>query len=140
MLRNKLLDVLVVEDNPAMAELIESYLERQFRVRHVGTLARALQVVRATRPDAVLLDLSLPDSEGLDTLSRLKRAAESIPIIVLTGHADPLSAIAAVQRGAHEYLVKWSADSDLLADTLHAAVEAYRSSPRSTVPEHIVVT
>ncbi len=140
MMRNTLLDVLLVEDNLAMAELITSYLEGMFRVRHVVSLSGALQVVRATRPDAVLLDLSLPDSDGLDTVTRLKTAAEQVPIIVLTGHSDHLLAIAAVQRGAHDYLVKSSADADVLRDTIHAAAEAYRDSPARPVTDRIFVT
>jgi two-component system cell cycle sensor histidine kinase/response regulator CckA len=75
----------------------------------------------------VLLDLGLPDSQGLATLTRTQQAAKSLPIVVLTGQNDRAFAVEAVRSGAQDYLVKGRFDGDLLARTLYYAVERNRA-------------
>ncbi len=89
--------ILLVEDNAGDARLTQESLATQkvdkFTVVHVPTLAAACSRLREGHFDAVLLDLSLPDAHGPDTLSSLRQQAPSIPIVVLTGLSDEATAI-----------------------------------------------
>ena len=105
------LRVLLVEDNPGDAQLVRYALRETrspvFQVTHVATLAAAIAAVTGDGPfDVVLLDLSLPDSAGLNTLSRLQRVSARVPIVIMTGFDDPLFADHALEVGAQDYLVK----------------------------------
>jgi PAS domain S-box-containing protein len=127
--------VLLVEDNPGDARLIRTHLADAgadgFTVATVGTLADAAE--RCARPgvDAVLLDLGLPDSVGLDTLRAIRARAPDLPVLVLTGLDDEKTAVQAVQDGAQDYLVKGEIVGALVARALRYAVarqqaESYR--------------
>ena len=76
-----------------------------------------------SKPDIVLLDLSLPDSFGLETLARWQAAAPTLPVIVLTGSDDEALAVAAVREGAQDYLVKGRIDGALLLQAIRYAIE-----------------
>ncbi len=123
--------VLLVEDNSGDARLVREHLTdvhggQEFTVEAVPTLAAALAALAASRPDIILLDLSLPDSFGLETLERWQRAAPDRPVIVLTGSDDEALAVAAVREGAQDYLVKGRIDGDLLAQAIRYAIERKR--------------
>lgn len=124
------LAVLVVEDNDYDARLIAKRLEASstatFDVERVGRLDRALDAVDADDHDVVLLDLGLPDSTGLDTLTRFREAAPGMPVVVLTGLRDEEAALKAVREGAHDYLLKDHADTFRLVHVLRHAVQRSR--------------
>jgi DNA-binding response OmpR family regulator len=84
--------------------------------------------LRGEHFDAVLLDLSLPDSHGPATLSSLRQQAPSIPIVVLTGLSNEAAAIVAVKEGAQDYLVKGETDGNTLARRLRFAIERHLSA------------
>lgn len=119
--------VLVVEDNPLQAKLIEELLsetgETKFTIYSVDRLETGLNYLSQNRPDAVLLDLTLPDSEGLQTFLRMHEAAGNIPVVVLTGNDDLRLAAKAVEAGAQDYLVKGKIDGHRLARSLRLAVK-----------------
>jgi diguanylate cyclase (GGDEF)-like protein/PAS domain S-box-containing protein len=102
--------VLLVEDSVPYARLVELILADAVpggvEVRHHDTVAAAAADVRARDADCVLLDLTLPDAAGLEALSIMSDAAPGVPIVVLSGHEDPELAVAAIQAGAQDYLVK----------------------------------
>ncbi|MGM0477531.1 MAG: GGDEF domain-containing response regulator [Pseudomonadota bacterium] len=110
--------LLVVEDNPDDALLIEEYLDLSpvvdCTLHRVVRLAEAVEWLAENRVDAVLLDLGLPDSNGIETVRRFFREAGQWPLIVLTGHDDTDVGIEAIQLGAQDYLVKGRLDPDLL--------------------------
>ena len=119
--------VLMVEDDPMQAKLIQGLLERagqgRFEMQHVLRLDEAIPRLVSHDFDAVLLDLTLPDSEGLATFERMYAAAGEIPVVVLTGVDDLTLAAKAVEEGAHDYLVKGKIDGDRLVRALHFAVK-----------------
>ncbi len=102
--------ILLVEDNFADARLISETLQESravtFRLTHRERLADALAGIGTSSIDAVLLDLNLPDSHGLDTVARVIAAAPNLPVIVLTGFDDEFTGEKAVEMGAQDYLVK----------------------------------
>lgn len=123
--------ILLIEDNPGDARLTQESLATQkvdkFTMVHVASLAAACLRLRGEHFDAVLLDLSLPDSHGPATLTSLRQQAPSIPIVVLTGLADETMAIQAVKEGAQDYLVKGETDGNTLARRLRFAIERHLS-------------
>ncbi len=124
--------VLLVEDNPGDAKYIRRLLAdasalqsdgQTFDLTCVDTLAGGLDALHAQESDVVLLDLSLPDSQGLGTLAQVQATAPALPIVVLTGLADQHAALAAVQDGAQDYLVKGRVDPYALANSIRYARE-----------------
>ena len=130
-----LFNVLLVEDNPGDARLTREILaeagNNRFRVLHVITLAEAVMRVahdaEADPFDVVLLDLSLPDSQGLEGVLRLQRANARLPIVVLTGLDDETLSYEVVQAGAQDYLVKGRGDGEVMARAIRYAVERKRA-------------
>jgi len=119
--------VLLVEDNSADARLIEIALPRtEFEVVHVTSLAAATRRLELGRVDVVLLDLSLPDGEGAETIAWTLAAAPGTPVVVLTGLANDDVAVQAVRVGVQDYLVKDQVDSELLPRTIRYAIERER--------------
>ena len=89
----------------------------------VPRLLDAVDLVKACNFDVVLLDLNLPDSTGIDTLSAFKAAAPDLPIVVLSGRDEDELAVRSVHEGAQDYLVKGRVDPDLLARSMRYAIE-----------------
>lgn len=120
--------VLLVEDNDDDALLIrESLSETTLEIDRAERLSTALAQLTRGKFDAVLLDLSLPDAWGLDTIRRLRHEAAAVPIVVLTGLNDEEIAMRAVEEGAQDYLFKGQADGHLLARSLRYAIQRHRA-------------
>src|SRR4051812_30577848 len=119
--------ILLVEDNPLDIGLVKIFLEdglrTPFRLEEARRLAEALQRIGTGGIDVVLLDLCLPDSDGLATFQQFHAAGSGVPIVVLSGTAQESIALEAVRMGAQDYLVKGKTDSDMLARALKFAVE-----------------
>ncbi|HKP74684.1 MAG TPA: ATP-binding protein [Longimicrobiaceae bacterium] len=124
------LRILLVEDNPGDARLIRETLRDAgslaFELAHADRLAAALPALEAGAADVALLDLSLPDAHGLETVNRALAAAPGVPIVVLTGLDDETVAVQAVQAGAQDYLVKGQVEPGTLARALRYAMERKR--------------
>jgi signal transduction histidine kinase/CheY-like chemotaxis protein len=124
----KAMRVLLVEDNDDDALLIrESLSETTLEIDRAERLSTALAQLRRGKFDAVLLDLSLPDAWGLESIRRLRREAAAVPIVVLTGLNDEEIAMRAVEKGAQDYLFKGQADGHLLARSLRYAIQRHRA-------------
>ena len=124
--------VLVVEDDAGYARIIQMALSEanshaQFETTWVPMLKGAVEQMGANRPDAILLDLNLPDSRGLNTVVSMIEKVPDIPIIVLTGLDDDRVAIQAMQKGAQDYISKDQLDKDLLSRTIRYAIERKRA-------------
>ena len=98
--------ILVVDDEPRIAEICRDYLERAgFRVTVAGNGADALQLARTKKPDLVVLDLGLPEVDGLD-VTRALRKHSNVPIIMLTARVDESDKLIGLELGADDYLTK----------------------------------
>jgi len=124
--------ILGVEDNPHIIRLIREYLSEStsldFHLQHVQELAGALAAVRDKCFDLILLDLTLPDSFGLETFDDVYAAASTSPIVILTNTDDDAQAIEAMRRGAQDYLVKKQLDAASLARSLRYAIERKKAA------------
>ena len=124
------LTVLLVEDNLGDARLLRHLLiegAESFEIEHVELLSAAIDRLNRGGVSLVLLDLSLPDSMGLETFSAVQRAAPRAPIIVLSGRDDESLAMKTVHAGAQDYLVKGQVDSRLLVRSMRYALERKRA-------------
>ncbi|HET9050133.1 MAG TPA: EAL domain-containing protein [Candidatus Dormibacteraeota bacterium] len=123
--------VLLIEDSPGDARLVRLMLDeadgQRFEVVHVDSLAGAWDCLGHEGASCVLVDLSLPDADGLEAVERLRAVAPELPIIVLTGRNDLGLAVAALQIGAQDYLIKGRVDGQLLTRALRYAIERKHS-------------
>lgn len=118
--------LLLVEDNPGDAGLVRAWLDGtcpgRFRIEHVDRLETACERDAEELFDAAILDLGLPDSHGVDTVTRFRRARPKCPLVVLTGDDDDSVAVAAVGCGADELLSKEEATAPRLASAIERAM------------------
>jgi two-component system repressor protein LuxO len=122
--------VLVIEDIPSNAEMYRVILERAGHTVHtVETMATARSALDGDLPDAVLLDLQLPDGNGLDLLHGLRASGTMVPTVVLTGNGSVQRAVDAMQAGAIDFLMKPCA-ADKLTDAVGQAVARWTPSDR----------
>jgi CheY-like chemotaxis protein len=119
--------ILVVEDDEEVRKVIaETVGQLGHEVRLARSAAEALVATRAERPDAILLDIALPDSNETATLDRLRTVRPDVPIIVVTANADLDVARATLHHGAFDYIMK-PFEAPHLASVLQAALAASRS-------------
>jgi diguanylate cyclase (GGDEF)-like protein len=123
-------NVLLIEDNPGDARLIQEMIgedpQAPFAVQVADRLAKGLERLSANDTALVILDLSLPDSFGLDTFAKVYAHSPAVPIIVLTGNDDDELALSAVKHGAQDYLVKNRLERELLVRSMRYSIERKR--------------
>lgn len=128
-------DLLVVEDNTLHARLVLTMLSEAWGdeapVRHVKRLESAIEAIDESTPDCVLLDLVLPDADGLEAVEALLLNAPHVPIVVLSAHKDDHLALRAVRRGAQDYLVKGTVTADALARSVQLAIQRHHAENRA---------
>ena len=129
-MRKTHIKVLLIEDNPGDARLMQEALTSTkgatFDIEWIDRLSTSLARVSGSKYDVILLDLSLPDSQGLDTFRIIQKHALGKPVVVLTGLYDEETAVKAVHEGAQDYLVKGQVDGNLLHRSLFYAIERQR--------------
>ncbi len=123
--------VLLIEDDLAEARFLQEVLKgaprSHFQLYHAKRLGEAISRLQAQSFDVALLDLTLPDSSGLDSLDLLLQEAPSLPVVVLTNTNDNELAVSAVRRGAQDYLLKRSLQQEVLVRALFYAIERQRA-------------
>jgi two-component system, cell cycle response regulator len=123
----KPIKLLAVEDDPSLSFVLEEALahtrEAEIDATMASSLAEALRQLARHEFQLVLLDLSLPDSDGIETLSRVREQQPEVPIVVLTGNDDPELARRIVELGVNDYLLKGEVGSGRLIEAIRAAVE-----------------
>jgi two-component system, cell cycle sensor histidine kinase and response regulator CckA len=129
---NQTIKILLVEDNPGDVLLLQETLSEislvTFVVVNVERLSEALKQLQTEVFDIILLDLALPDSQGLESFAKIYQQVPLTPIVVLTGLSDETTAIKAMQAGAQDYLVKGRVSGgDLLLRSIRYAIERKRA-------------
>jgi CheY-like chemotaxis protein len=134
--------MLLVEDNPGDARLFRETLAEgsssQVELTHVTRLSDAAAALAAAPFDLVLLDLSLPDSMGIETFRALARVHPLVPYVVLTGLADEDLGMVAVREGAQDFLIKGAMQPEALVRALAHAVVRHRRRDRAP-GDHVLV-
>jgi Flp pilus assembly CpaE family ATPase len=122
----KILTVLLIEDSPEYAELVHRWLsprnDIEFVLNWTDSLSAGLARLARGGVDVILLDLGLPDSQGLETFVTAKTNSSGVPIVILSGGDTESLAVQMVQRGAQDYIIKCTCNSELLATALQFAV------------------
>jgi Flp pilus assembly CpaE family ATPase len=136
-MNGEVLKVLLVEDNPVSAQLAKAMLAHAadtsvFEIKTAGSLMDALDLLGNGGFDVILLDLSLPDSDGIGTLTTIRVHAPHVPVLVLTSSDNEALANSALQHGAQDYIVKGQFDGPSLARALRYAVTRSRQAAGHT--------
>ncbi|MEP0545309.1 MAG: response regulator [Rhodothermales bacterium] len=121
--------ILLVEDNPGDAIIFREKLnasDLDYELTHTKRLSEGLETLGSATYDILLVDLSLPDAQGLEAVTKVREAAPDRPLIVLTGLDDARAAAEAKKLGAVDYLVKWYVDSVSLARYIRYAIAQYQ--------------
>jgi diguanylate cyclase (GGDEF)-like protein len=131
-MNQKPIRVLLIEDNPGDERLVREALRDSPGILVVSAdrLESGMERLAAEKVDGVLLDLSLPDSQGLDSVLKVRQREAEVPIVVLTGLDDEETAVQALHAGAQDYMVKNQLNPRLLAHTLRYAIERKRLDDR----------
>jgi len=123
-------NILLIEDNPADSRLINIYLEDIYRdkctVITADSLVRGFQLMKEIPINIIILDLSLPDSWGLETLGKLHIEEPRIPIIVLTGMEAETIGVDAVKMGAQDFLIKGNLNKEVLRRSINYSIERHK--------------
>ncbi|HVS02827.1 MAG TPA: sigma-54 dependent transcriptional regulator, partial [Thermoanaerobaculia bacterium] len=118
--------VLVVDDEAAIRDSLRMILEYEgYRVEEAASGAEALERVASRAPDAVLLDIKMPEMDGLEVLRALGERGYAMPVLMISGHADLATAVEATRRGAYDFFEK-PLQRDRVVLSLRHAVESYR--------------
>jgi PAS domain S-box-containing protein len=119
------ISILLIEDNPGDVRIIREIIRELPRMdlSHVNCIEDAILHLNLATTDIILLDLGLPDSQGLDTVKKMVSLITSVPIVVLTGMNDDTLALASIKIGAQDFLVKGMIDAELLKRTINYAIE-----------------
>jgi PAS domain S-box-containing protein len=133
------LRVLVVEDDAIdrmqLERLLASTSLRVAEVKCANRLGAALELLGASHFDVLLLDLGLPDSQGLDSIIQVQTRAPELPIIIMSGLDDEQTATKAVQKGVQDYLIKGQVDSTLLMRSIRYALERKKAESQLQLAE-----
>jgi signal transduction histidine kinase len=127
---SKSIRLLLIEDDPVdvrvLRERLLGEIGSHFEIENCDRLDSAFERLRMRRFDVVLLDLSLPDSDGSATIARLHRAVPDVPIIALTGSNNEEVIESAIRQGAEDYLIKGSVKTDILVRSIGYAIDRKR--------------
>ena len=122
----KKIKILLIEDNPGDAYLIEDNLEEfadfSYELKSVGTLTEALSILKKQPFDVIVLDLGLPDSDGVNTFFRIHNENPLIPLIILSGSNDEEIGAYSVEKGARDFFVKGQTDGRLLECIIQCSI------------------
>ncbi|RMH22885.1 MAG: sigma-54-dependent Fis family transcriptional regulator [Acidobacteria bacterium] len=128
--------VLIVDDEPAIRESLRMILEFEgFRVDEAGSGAEALAKVAERAPDAILLDVKMPEMDGLEVLAALRQRGYEMPVLIISGHGDVSTAVEATRRGAYDFFEKPLQRERVLL-SLKNAIDSARLAAENRVLRH----
>ncbi len=125
--------IFVIEDNPGDLVLIHEMIKDsglEFELENSQTLKEGIKTFKKLDYDILLLDLGLPDSDGIETFLKAHNELINKPIIILTGFSDEEQATSAVSKGAQDYLIKGQVDANLLSKSIRYALERKKAEIR----------
>jgi diguanylate cyclase (GGDEF)-like protein len=126
--------ILLIEDNPTDADFLRASLKRSraddIELTHLCTLKEGTIALRTDEFDIVLLDMGLPDGNGMDCVEAVQEANSDIPIVVLSGQDDEDFAVSILNKGVQDYLVKWEGKGRVILRSIRYAVERKRAELR----------
>lgn len=126
----KHLEILLIEDDPTFASALQALLRRKsiftFECAHAATFEDADLIMSLRQFDVILLDLTLPDIQGIETLHAVRRRGYACPVIILTGQDEEDLGVQAMKAGAQDYLIKGEIDGRLLSRAITHAIERAR--------------
>lgn len=129
---NKQINALLIEDSLDVARLIREELKdipySNIDIEVADRLKDGIDIIKRGAVDVILLDLSLPDSQGYSTFVRAYVHASRVPIVVLSGNSDELLAIKTIQAGAQDFLVKGELDAEVLVRSIHYSIERQKTT------------
>jgi DNA-binding NarL/FixJ family response regulator len=129
---------LLVEDSRIVARFLAEVLDLEeadgIEIVHSEDLAGAADVLRRQQFDVLLLDLSLPDSTGIDTIVRARALSAGTPIVVLSSADDEEIRTEAIRQGAHDYLVKGEANGETIMQAIREAIKCRRCRKEGSEP------
>jgi len=133
----ELLNILLVEDNPGDARIVQEFLNEEdtiaFKLFHVDCLSKGLSILSSSNMNVILCDLGLPDSNGIESFNALHKANSKIPIIVFTGMNESDLGLSAIKMGADDFLVKGHTNKQLLIRSIKYAIERKKSENRQKI-------
>ena len=134
---------LLVEDSPSDAELFHRVFLRagsgKWNLAHVERLGKAIEICRDRTFDIALLDLRLPDSDGVDTVTQFCTSIPDVPVVILTAFDDEELALQAMSKGAQDYLVKDQVNIQLLRRTICYTIERAQILKRLKESEAVIL-
>lgn len=142
----KLIDLLLVEDDPAYRHLVNIVLARSFfkfdyNIKTANTLKQAIEWIKQKKFDVILLDLVLPDSNGMDSIEKIHGLSPGTAIVVLTGQGSEEMGLQAIRKGADDYFIKDEALQGILARTVRYVMERKKITEElRTTQEKLVET
>src|SRR6185503_17263939 len=135
----ELLTVLVIEDNPTDLFLIDQMLRSStLRIKEIYSCDRssdACHLLRDNQIDLVFLDLSLPDSFGIESFLNIKAVTQKVPVIILTGMSNSEVALQTLKQGAQDYLVKGEFNVSLLTKSVEYSIERKKAEEKILTAE-----
>lgn len=130
---SKPMNILLVDDDSELAHMVETLLQREgMHTTHAATGSAALAALQNVLPDVLVLDVMLPDANGLDLCRRLRSEAVDVPILMLTARGDPMDRVLGLEIGADDYLGKPFEPRELVA-RVRALARRHRTAERRTV-------
>lgn len=141
-MKENYIKVLMIEDSRPYAQLVLELIEEargiEISLDHSFRVSTGLEYLKKEVYDVILLDLTLPDSSGIDTLKKVQAEAENVPIVVMTSLDDEDLTSKALQSGAQDYLIKGEFDSNLLVRALKYAIERKQAGDALRESEQIL--
>ena len=133
------INILVIEDHEADTELIKYYLnEAGFKHNFFSseTLSEGIDIIRENKIDLVLLDLSLPDSNGFNTLRSFLSQVNDVPVIIMTNTNNEVVGIQSVKAGAQDFLIKGDFNNRSLIRTIRYSLQSFKTERRGRTSFH----
>src|SRR6186997_1298361 len=130
--------ILVIDDEEIMREILEALLTREgYNVRLASNAAEGLDLVRSVPFDAAIVDMMMPGMDGISALDELKKIDDDLPVLMITAFASVENAIAAMKRGAFDYITKPFKNDEVLGVLRNAVAQRRLVTENRTLRQNL---